>query len=94
VLDLVKAVLVYKLGKEQEQELRIMFTKEEMKKTWLVQEFIEEAKLEGKAEGKAEGLQEAVFCVASNMLKIGISPEQATGLTWDQVRLESSAPLK
>ncbi len=32
-----------------------MFTKEEMKKAWLVQEFIEEAKLEG----KAEGLQEA-----------------------------------
>ena len=85
VLDLVKAVLVYKLGKDKEQELRIMFTKEEMKKAWLVQEFIEEAKLEG----KAEGLREAVGWVASNMLKIGISPEQvavATGLTLDQVQ--------
>jgi len=88
VLDLVKAVLVYKLGKDKEQELRIMFTKEDMKKAWLVQEFMEEAKLEGKAEGKAEGLQEAVRWVATNMLKIGISPEQvavATGLTLDQV---------
>jgi len=89
VLDLVKAVLVYKLGKEKEQELRVMFTKEEMKKAWLVQEFMEEAKLEGKAEGKAEGLQEAVRWVATNMLKIGISPEQvsvATGLTLGQVQ--------
>jgi len=60
VLDLVKAVLIYKLGKDKEQELRIMFTKEDMKKAWLVQEFMEEAKLEG----KAEGLQEAVRCVA------------------------------
>ena len=85
VLDLVKAVLVYKLGKDREQELRIMFTKEEMKKAWLVQEFMEEAKLEG----KAEGLQEAVRWVATNMLKIGISPEQvavATGLTLEQVQ--------
>jgi len=85
VLDLVKAVLVYKLGKEKEQELRVMFTKEEMKKAWLVQEFMEEAKLEG----KAEGLQEAVRWVATNMLKIGISPEQvsvATGLTLEQVQ--------
>jgi len=88
VLDLVKAVLVYKLGKEKEQELMVMFTKEDMRKAWLVQEFMEEAKLEGKAEGKAEGLQEAVRWVATNMLKIGISPEQvavATGLTLDQV---------
>jgi predicted transposase YdaD len=30
VLDLVKAVLIYKLGKDKEQELRIMFTKEDM----------------------------------------------------------------
>ena len=76
VLDFVKAVLVYKLGKDREQELRIMFTKEEMKKAWLVQEFMEE--------GKAEGLQEAVRWVATNMLKIRIPPEQvavATGLT-------------
>ena len=97
VLDLVKAVLVYKLGKDKEQELRIMFTKEDMKKAWLVQEFMEEAKLEGKAEGKAEGklegkaegLEEAVRWVAANMLKIGISPEQvavATGLTLEQVQ--------
>ena len=65
-----------------------MFTEEEMKKAWLVQEFIEEAKLEGKAEGKTEGLQEAVRWVATNMLKIGISPEQVavvTGLTLEQV---------
>ena len=89
VLDLVKSVLVYKLGKDKEQELRIMFTKEDMKKAWLVQEFMEEAKLEGKAEGKAEGLEEAVRWVAVNMLKIGISPEQvavATGLTLEQVQ--------
>jgi hypothetical protein len=33
-----------------------MFTKEDMKKAWLVQEFMEEAKLEG----KAEGVQDAV----------------------------------
>ena len=39
------------VGKDKEQELRIMFTKKDMKKAWLVQEFIEEAKLEGKAEG-------------------------------------------
>jgi predicted transposase/invertase (TIGR01784 family) len=93
VLDLVKSVLVYKLGKDKEQELRIMFTKEDMKKAWLVQEFMEEAKaegkVEGKAEGKAEGLEEAVRWVAVNMLKIGISPEQvavATGLTLEQVQ--------
>jgi len=89
VLDLVKAVLVYKLGKDKEQELKIMFTKEEMKKAWLVQEFMEEAKLEGKAEGKAEGVQEAVRWVAVNMLKMGISLEQvaaATGLTVEQVQ--------
>jgi len=79
VLDLVKAVLVYKLGKDKEQELRIMFTKEDMKKAWLVQEFMEEAKLEGKAEGKAEGLQEAVLWVAANMLKIVISSQQVSG---------------
>jgi predicted transposase YdaD len=30
VLDLVKALLIYKLGKDKEQELRIMFTKEDM----------------------------------------------------------------
>ena len=65
-----KAVLVYKLGKDKEQELRIMFTKEDMKKAWLVQEFMAEAKLEG----KAEGLQEAFRWVAVNMLKIGMSP--------------------
>jgi len=70
----VKAVLVYKLGKDKEQELRIMFTKEDMKKAWLVQVFMAEAKLEGKAEGKAEGLQEAFRWVAVNMLKIGMSP--------------------
>ena len=61
-----------------------MFTEEKMKKVWLVQESIEEAKLEG----KAEGLQEAVRWVATNMLKIGISPEQVavvTGLTLEQV---------
>lgn len=89
VLDLVKAVLVYKLGKDKEQELKIMFTKEEMKKAWLVQEFMEEAKLEGKAEGKAEGVQETVRRVAVNMLKMGISSEQvaaATGLTVEQVQ--------
>jgi predicted transposase/invertase (TIGR01784 family) len=89
VLDLVKAVLVYKLGKDKEQELKIMFTKEDMKKAWLVQEFMEEAKLEGKAEGKAEGVQEAVRWVAVNMLKMGISLEQvaaATGLTVEQVQ--------
>jgi predicted transposase/invertase (TIGR01784 family) len=85
VLDLVKAVLVYKLGKDKEQELRIMFTKEDMKKAWLVQEFMKEAK----AEGKAEGLEEAVRWVAINLLKIGISPQQvsvATGLTLEQVQ--------
>jgi predicted transposase/invertase (TIGR01784 family) len=85
VLDLVKAVLVYKLGKDKEQELRIMFTKEDMRKAWLVQEFMQEAK----AEGKAEGLQEAVRWVAVNLLKIGISPQQvavATGLTVEQVQ--------
>ncbi len=66
-----------------------MFTKEDMKKAWLVQEFMEEAKLEGKAEGKAEGVQEAVRWVAVNMLKMGISLEQvaaATGLTVEQVQ--------
>jgi predicted transposase YdaD len=47
VLDLVKAILIYKLGKDKERKLRIMFTKEDMKKAWLVQEFMEEAKLEG-----------------------------------------------
>ena len=36
-----------------------MFTKEDMKKAWLVQEFIEEAKLEGKLKGRLRGLQEA-----------------------------------
>ena len=80
-----KAVLVYKLGKDKEQELRIMFTKEDMKKAWLVQEFMKEAK----AEGKAEGLEEAVRWVAINLLKIGISPQQvsvATGLTLEQVQ--------
>jgi hypothetical protein len=51
-----------------------MFTKEDMKKAWLVQVFMAEAKLEGKAEGKAEGLQEAFRWVAVNMLKIGMSP--------------------
>lgn len=93
VLDLVKAVLVYKLGKDKEQEVKIMFTKEDMKKAWLVQEFMAEAKLEGKAEGKlegkAEGVQEAVHWVAVNMLKMGISLEQvaaATGLTVEQVQ--------
>jgi predicted transposase/invertase (TIGR01784 family) len=85
VLDLVKAVLVYKLGKDKEQELKIMFTKEDMKKAWLVQEFMEEAKLEG----KAEGVQETVRRVAVNMLKMGIASEQvsaATGLTVEQVQ--------
>ena len=51
------------VGKDKEQELRIMFTKEDMKKAWLVQEFIEEAKLEGKLKGRLRsrlrGLQEA-----------------------------------
>ena len=85
VLDLVKAVLIYKLGKDKERELRIMFTKEDMKKAWLVQEFMEEAKLEGKAEGS----EETVRWVATNLLKIGISAEQvavATGLTVEQVQ--------
>jgi predicted transposase YdaD len=40
-LDFVKAVLVYKLGKDKEQGLKIMLTKEDMKKAWLVQEFID-----------------------------------------------------
>ena len=56
-----------------------------MKKAWLVQEFMEEAKLEG----KAEGVQEAVRWVAANMLKMGISAEQvavATRLTLEQVQ--------
>ena len=66
-----------------------MFTKEDMKKAWLVQEFIEEAKLEGKLKGRLRGLQEAVRWVATNLLKIGISPQQvsvATGLTVEQVQ--------
>lgn len=70
-----------------------MFTKEDMKKAWLVQEFIEEAKLEGKLKGRLRarlrGLQEAVRWVAINLLKIGISPQQvsvATGLTVEQVQ--------
>jgi predicted transposase/invertase (TIGR01784 family) len=56
-----------------------------MKKAWLVQEFMEEAKLEG----KAEGVQETVRRVAVNMLKMGIASEQvsaATGLTVEQVQ--------
>ena len=70
-----------------------MFTKEDMKKAWLVQEFIEEAKLERKLKGRLRarlsGLQEAVCWVAINLLKIGISPQQvsvATGLTVEQVQ--------
>ena len=66
-----------------------MFTKEDMKKAWLVQEFIEEAKLEGKLKGRLRGLQEAVRWVAINLLKIGISTQQvsvATGLTVEQVQ--------
>ena len=70
-----------------------MFTKEDMKKAWLVQEFIEEAKLERKLKGRLRarlsGLQEAVRWVAINLLKIGISPQQvsvATGLTVEQVQ--------
>ena len=66
-----------------------MFTKEDMKKAWLVQEFIEEAKLEGKLKGRLRGLQEAVRWVAINLLKIGISPQQVsvtTGLTVEQVQ--------
>lgn len=36
--------------------------KEDMKKAWLVQEFMEEAKLEGKAEGLQEAVRWVVIC--------------------------------
>jgi predicted transposase/invertase (TIGR01784 family) len=76
VLDLIKAILVYKLGKDKDLELKAMFTKDDMRKAWLVQEFM--------AEAKVEALQE----VAVNLLKIGISAEQvsvATGLSVAQL---------
>jgi len=97
VLELIKTILVYKLGKDKEQELKTMFTKEELRNTWLVQEFAEEAKQEGLQQGLQEGLQqglqeglqEGIRQVAANLLQLGISVEQvsvATGLTITQIQ--------
>jgi predicted transposase/invertase (TIGR01784 family) len=93
VLELIKAVLIYKLGKDKEKELKTMFTREDLRNSWLVQEFAEEAKAQGKQEGLEEGEQkgkaEGVRQVATNLLKIGISAEQvsiATGLTISEIQ--------
>ncbi len=70
-----------------------MFTREDLRNSWLIQEFAEEAKAEGKQEGleKGEqiGEQKGVRQVAANLLKIGISAEQvsiATGLTISEIQ--------
>ena len=80
VVELMKAIVVYKLPNLSRQELEAMFELADLKETRYVKELQAESKEEGKAEGKIEGKLESV----PGLLALGLTVEQiATALALD-----------
>lgn len=85
LLDLIKAILVYKLPETSRREIEEMFNLSDLKNTRVYQEALEEGREEGRQQGELQGKLASV----PFMLSLGATVEQiaeALGLDVEQVR--------
>jgi predicted transposase/invertase (TIGR01784 family) len=89
LLELIKAILIYKLPETNRREIEEMFSLSDLKNTRVYQEALEEGRQEGKQEGRQEGELQGKLASVPFMLSLGATAEQiaeALGLDVEQVR--------
>jgi predicted transposase/invertase (TIGR01784 family) len=89
LLELIKAILIYKLPETNRREIEEMFSLSDLKNTRVYQEALEEGRQEGKQEGRQEGDLQGKLASVPFMLSLGATAEQiaeALGLDVEQVR--------
>jgi predicted transposase/invertase (TIGR01784 family) len=89
LLELIKAILIYKLPETNRREIEAMFSLSDLKNTRVYQEALEEGREEGRQEGRQEGNLQGKLASVPLMLSLGATVEQiaeALGLDVEQVR--------
>ncbi|MEA5518001.1 Rpn family recombination-promoting nuclease/putative transposase [Limnoraphis robusta] len=89
LLQLIEAILVYKLPQLSREELEAMFSLNDLKQTRFYQEAFAEGREEGRQEARQEGRQEAKLELVPFLISLGISLEEIAvrlGLELEQVQ--------
>jgi predicted transposase/invertase (TIGR01784 family) len=89
ILQLIEAILVYKLPQLSREEIEAMFSLDDLKQTRVYQEALEEGRQEGLEEGRQRGREEARLELVPFLISLGISLEEIAvrlGLQLEQVQ--------